>query len=742
MSSPNDAKNPGLVYQISIVIFLLALLPRMIGLGKFLTPDETLWIDNSKYFLSGILNRDFVCPPDLEMLGPRRGLECTLRRGHPGVVTMWTGSVGLVLFYLISDKKESLLEFVNSVSSDPVDKSVIPWVRLPTAVLAAAMVAMTFLMLRKILAKEGSRGFQVAVISALFMALSPFEIALSRVLHIDALTMIFITFSVLTAYHYWENGASRRWLLVSGICSGLSLASRTSAAILLPFTAMLGIWHLVKRRLGGEPIQSGMVLRLTVDGLAWLSVASLCIILAWPALWVIPGDVFSTVLIENFKYATTGHESGNLFLGTVSHDPGPLFYPVSWLLHTTPLVVLGLILGIAGWFLGDSIGNRGDHRRGKPTRWVERIVHAEPSSHLCIWSGIFLVVFGGMMMISKKKQDRYILAAYPFLSIMAAAGWVWFAEWLTRLWNGKGEGNSSRKRIFPMVVAAVVGLNGYLVGIHFPYYFTYYNPLFGGLKTAPYLITVGWGEGLDLAAQYLNQKSDAKELTVYSWYASTMASFFIGETRNMPKTKAEALAGDYVVFYIAQKQRYLPDEDFVRFIERNLEVETVIKFQDVPYVWIYRGIHLEHYLKNQRYRGMAELLGWNYTTPGIDTTHPVLKPGDRLDFDLWWENLGKAPGEAFFLRLVDTDGRIWAETTTRPKPEAGNPAQWIQGQMIAEYGSLLIPAGTPGGDYTIQIGFYTKAPAVVTGELLFELDPNPETVTIETTETETEHFGR
>jgi len=44
----------------------------------------------------------------------------------------------------------------------------------------------------------------------------------------------------------------------------------------------------------------------------------------------------------------------------------------------------------------------------------------------------------------------------------------------------------------------------------FPYFFSYYNPLAGGSSRAPQVMMIGWGEGMDQAARYLNQKPDAE----------------------------------------------------------------------------------------------------------------------------------------------------------------------------------------------------------------------------------------
>jgi hypothetical protein len=144
---------------------------------------------------------------------------------------------------------------------------------------------------------------------------------------------------------------------------------------------------------------------------------------------------------------------------------------------------------------------------------------------------------------------------------------------------------------------------------------------------------------------------------------------------------------------------------------------------------IYPGPGIQHYVEDRveetrrTYRGIAALLGWDW--PGAqDPDRPVATPGDALPFRLYWEYLGKVPEERFFFRLVGSDGRTWAEDLSQPVPsENDDPASWRQGQIITEAGELRLPPGTPPGEYRLEIGFYTQAPAVTAGELIFAVPP-------------------
>jgi len=115
---------------IAFALFLLALAVRLPGLDVFFTADEFLWVDRSRNFLGGLLDPDFECllPNETKTNAvPGQGLACTLRTGHPGVVTMWTGAAGITLQWLTrpAGDARSLLQFVRELPTNPVERRAI-----------------------------------------------------------------------------------------------------------------------------------------------------------------------------------------------------------------------------------------------------------------------------------------------------------------------------------------------------------------------------------------------------------------------------------------------------------------------------------------------------------------------------------------------------------------------------------------------------------------------------------------
>ncbi len=685
-------------YFISLLIFLLAFVPRLLDLDRFLTPDEFLWVDRSQDFLAGLTNPDYECVRSfiIEWEGfTQKGLGCTLRTGHPGVTTMWSGTLGFILRWLADGRPLPLHNYVLSISTDPLDPRFLAPTRFGVVLVTSLAVVAVYWLARRLF------GSSIALIGSLLLALDPFHIALSRVIHHDALSTTFMTLSALCALIYWGQGASRKWLVASGLLAGFGFLSKSPAMYLMPFVAVTGFWFAFARGHMQADWKKAL-LRLIGEGLLWFVMAAVIFIAFWPAMWVIPLRVLETIFVIGSKYAEGGHAKGNFFLGQISHDPGPLFYPITWLYRTSPLVVIGvlaaLVMGLLQW------------RRSQPSA-----IATAPQTSFKRYLPIILIFIAGyylLMASGAKKQERYFLPVYPWFNFIAAAGLVALIN--SRSLARRIPGRASRPAF---LVVTLFLINGASVVYNFPYYFTYYSPFFGGIKGVAKISTIGWGEGLDRAAAYLNRHADPGRNRVSSWYQSTFAPFYHGPSLNYSKEKGKVLAGDYAVFYINQVQREYPDTILFEYFDQHFDPLPPVTLHGLEYAWIYPSLGIDHYVEDQVYTGIASLLAWQWT--GGDAP---LMPGQSAEFELYWEYLGKLPEEAFFFRLLDRQEQIRAEGAGQPV-EAENPLpeQWREGEIIVERGALPVAADIPPGQYRLQIGFYTNAPAVKAGELLFDL---------------------
>jgi hypothetical protein len=111
---------------------------------------------------------------------------------------------------------------------------------------------------------------------------------------------------------------------------------------------------------------------------------------------------------------------------------------------------------------------------------------------------------------------------------------------------------------------------------------------------------------------------------------------------------------------------------------------------------------------------IAALLGWNW--PDLNPDVPAtFQAGQPYRFELFWIYHGKAPEDAFFVRLLDSTHQPVGEARFSSQSEGS----FIEGQLITEKTTLLIPAELAAGLYHLQLGFAT--PAVEAGELIFDL---------------------
>src|SRR5215212_3451837 len=220
-----------------VLLGLIALLPRVLSLGSFVTVDEiAFWIPRADAFLRAIQAGDF---------------PATAISTHPGVTTMWLGSAGVLL-------RRALL--AAGMLHDDSFATVLAFYRLPVALAHTAAILVGYALLRRMLPAL------VATLAALLWAADPFVIAYSRVLHVDGLAGTFITLSLLAACVYWFHDRRSRFLIVSAISAGLAILSKSPALVLLPLVGLVALYADQGRRTKDErqsAAQAPFVFRLS-----------------------------------------------------------------------------------------------------------------------------------------------------------------------------------------------------------------------------------------------------------------------------------------------------------------------------------------------------------------------------------------------------------------------------------------------------------------------------------------------
>ena len=461
----------------------------------------------------------------------------TYRSGHPGVTLMWVGLLGV--------GPERLAPFLPNWSMDPllVQRApgyleVVAAERRATAVATAALGALTVLLACRLL------GTGPGLAGGLLLLLDPYLVGSSQVMHVDALLAPLMTVAALAGLIYWTRDSSWSYLVLSGIAAGLALLTKAPAAqvvIFLWLVALLtGPW-----RSGWQQLRPFLV---------WAGVAALVYWVLWPALWDDPIAVLGQVAVFALSVGGNPHELPNFFLGrTVQSDPGPLYYPVALAFRLGPLAVAGLV--------ALPFGLRFRSAQRGPVAWLIA----------------YVVLFVAVMTLGAKKFDRYALPALMVLDLLAGAG----------LWLALG---ALRGRLAVIALGAAAGIQIALLGLAYPYPLAFYNPLLGGAAGAEHAIVVGWGEGLEQTAAYLNAQPGADGLVAATLYDDVLRPLFRGRTIGIgdpERNYHEVDYYDYYVIYVNMAQRRFIPEAVARVMAAEPPEFTAV-VHGVEYAWVYR----------------------------------------------------------------------------------------------------------------------------------------------------------
>jgi len=567
MSDKGRMKRRALWLDLVIVVVLAGAtwFTRAYAANTFVTWDEPAWVYRSVHFLDALRRGDWAS---------------TLLVGHPGVITMWCGAGGLTWHTLVTgvvspDQLTPILAAPEFAVHDPELLrqlvALLPYAKSGIVVLHAGILVALYAVMACLLDRR------YALVAALVVLLDPFYMALSRVLHIDALTSSFMVLAVLSALVYCRRG--QRWALVlSGVAGAMAALAKAYGVVAAPIVAGVLAWQMVgPRRTSSASSQGpdGPRIKLWLRALAlWTLVALGSALVLWPALWASPLETVRGMVSLSFEYATDpGDATTSFFRGAMTTHPGLAFYPFAMYFRTTPLTLLGLVTALIG-----TVWQRGSER----ARWSRRTMLG-----LLAFAALYL----GLISFAGKKFDRYALPALVALDIVAAVGWVGLLDGLAARLRGLqsrllGSADSRILRVLPTTIlcALLAGQGIWLLAPLGPaYYLSYYNPWAGGLVRAVETLPIGWGEGVERMGGYLSAKEDAADLVVATWAVAGIAPGFPGQV--VVLTPEGIPQADYIVLYRGDVRA---QQDLVAQLG---EPEHVVEIGGVPYVWLYANTY-------------------------------------------------------------------------------------------------------------------------------------------------------
>ncbi|NOZ04725.1 MAG: phospholipid carrier-dependent glycosyltransferase [Chloroflexi bacterium] len=107
---------------------------------------------------------------------------------------------------------------------------------------------------------------------------------------------------------------------------------------------------------------------------------------------------------------------------------------------------------------------------------------------------------------------------------------------------------------------------------------------------------------------------------------------------------------------------------------------------------------------HENFADQIELTGLGRSTGPVSSAYGIIK------LNLRWKVIAPPKDEVrIVLRLADTTGRTWANRDSEPLNGTRPFADSRPGTIIADAHGLLVPAGTPPGDYRLTLGLYRRA---------------------------------
>lgn len=648
-----------------ILVLLATLIPRISGLDQFATADEYLWVRRSANFYCAISHGDWAG---------------TFQRQHPGVTTTWAGLLSFLVMapdYASGCQQVDNQDYEQVLRGQGIDPlALLQAGRLFMVLFNVCALAVSYLYARQLI------GPWPALAGCLLIAFSPFHIAHSRLLHLDGLLSSLMLVAVLAFSSYLR----RRRLLdvaVSGVATGLSCLTKSPGVLLLLFVGLAELLSYLSTR-RAMPFGAFAL---------WGAVAAVTFVALWPAMWVEPIDTIYRMADLASTYASEGHSNPLFFNGTIYADgnisPSVVqFYPLTYLWRSTPVAILGILGAVVALALKRDLLPMQSTRRAV----IELLA--------------FVVLLILALDLSAKKFDRYLLPVYAPLDLVAGVGWIAVVRWLRTRWH-----STSLHRAWALVpcLAIMIQMGSALQAS--PYYLTYYNPLMGGSRRAPEAMMVGWGEGLEQAARYLNEQPDAKQLHVLSWYEPGCFSYFFeGSSAAIPNEDLSdtdlqgALNADYVVLYYAQQVQRRASTNLIALLD-PYPVAHSVWIDGIEYVRVYRtggDVRMD-----PGYQQIDRVLEDVIRLEGYSIYPETPVAGQDLVVSLAWETL-RAPEERLkvFVHLLDSGGRLVAQHDGEPVGWQALTDAWQAGDRYTDRHGILLPAEIPPGDYVLKVGMY------------------------------------
>jgi hypothetical protein len=296
------------------------------------------------------------------------------------------------------------------------------------------------------------------------------------------------------------------------------------------------------------------------------------------------------------------------------------------------------------------------------------------------------------------------------IDILAACGLIW---WVGRV--------SSKPIARTGIIGGLLVVQAILVLLHHPYYGTHYNTLAGGPRAAARIFAPAeWGEGLDLAGQYVDDQPDAENSAIGTQFLANemLAQHVRASVHDVSQVGDEA---DYLVFgvqYTTRGKNYARWGKLWEETYKFREPEYVASVGGMPYAWVHKPD-----AKTVIPQEVGAQLGESIQLAGYRLADDRVVPGDPLLLTLYWR--AERPLERYytvFVHLQGANGELAAQQDNPPVRGTRPTNEWETPVLVEDPYEIPVLVDVPPGEYTLSVGMYDPT----TGERLQVVDADGE----------------
>lgn len=647
-------------------LFCVAVLARLGAIGRYVTPDELAWVQRSVNMRRALLTADW---------------GATIQSGHPGVITTWLGGIGVQLTLWLNPSTRSDLAFVEHIAwINPIyGEAHTHLAQFLTGgrVMVIVAVSATIWLVYHLLAERFS-GLGALAAGGL-LALDPWSVGLSNLLHVDALLAMFILVGIVTVFPKGE--LRNRHIVLSGLFSALALLNKLPGGILLGLVPLvlftrqlwrLQTWSVKKVAVKEVAIKEVAVTFLKQMGL-WLAAYALTLCIFLPAVWAAPAAIWQIAVADGTRI--TGKRSPIFFWGSAEFDIGLHFYPLAVLIRQSPVVTVGLVAG--GWLVfRQKIST--EHKRFMGTLLF------------------FCLLFWGGITLSAREFVRYALPISTALIVASGLAWGTFLH-----------------------MRPTVGVGLLIVQIVWMAWFWRYplsaaNLLTGGPWRSVNQLALGWGDGVSQGAAWAAGQAGAADRRLFTTNVPAAAPFFPGGVYLLEDQTVNLIRpDDFVVLPLGLQQlepeRWSSDPTAPlaeRFPAELTPLHTV-RFNGLERAWVYSSFPAGLLHTGQNSSGFSGVrFGEGLFLEGAVLTVPENK--HRLVVQLDWRAT-IAQDYRVVLTMEDGDNRVWLRHETPLISNAGLPASvWGAYGVQQTFAKLTYPADMPPGVYVLNAQIFDE----------------------------------